>query len=160
LNPSILKTERPPVTCARSNSYCGRRNRPTAPPGPSRRAGSFLSHFMKTSGPAGLAKPRDPGAPCRRRSSAMQDRDEDVRHRSHSPSQRDGRAPIATAWRPFLPVRASASHVACQRGQSKCVVKFAIAQLITNKPVTPTGYLRFPVATDLFRSNVEHAKRL
>src|SRR6202022_2979955 len=42
LNPSILKTERPPVTCARSNSYCGRRNRPTAPPGPSRRAGSFI----------------------------------------------------------------------------------------------------------------------
>jgi hypothetical protein len=42
LNPSILKTERPPVTCARSNSYCGRRNRPTAPPGPSRRAGSFF----------------------------------------------------------------------------------------------------------------------
>jgi len=35
-------------------------------------------------------------------------------------------------------------HVACQRGQSKCVVKFAIAQLITNKPVTLTGYLRFP----------------
>jgi cytochrome oxidase assembly protein ShyY1 len=51
-------------------------------------------------------------------------------------------------------------HVACQRGQSKCVVKFAIAQLITNKPVTLTGYLRFPVAAGLFRSNVEHAKRL
>jgi hypothetical protein len=50
--------------------------------------------------------------------------------------------------------------VACQRGQSKCVVKFAIAQLITNKPVTLTGYLRFPVAAGLFRSNVEHAKRL
>jgi hypothetical protein len=31
-------------------------------------------------------------------------------------------------------------HVACQRGQSKCVVKFAIAKLIiTNKPVTVTG---------------------
>ena len=51
-------------------------------------------------------------------------------------------------------------HVACQRGQSKCVVKFAIAQLITNKPVTLTGYLRFPVTAGLFRSNVEHAKRL
>jgi cytochrome oxidase assembly protein ShyY1 len=51
-------------------------------------------------------------------------------------------------------------HVACQRGRSKCVVKFAIAQLITNKPVTLTGYLRFPVAAGLFRSNVEHAKRL
>ena len=34
-------------------------------------------------------------------------------------------------------------HVACQRGQSKCVVKFAIAQLISDKPVTLTGYLRF-----------------
>jgi hypothetical protein len=119
-----------------------------------------MSHFMKTSGPAGLAKPRGSGAPCRRRSSALQDRDEDVRHRSHSCSQRDGRTPIATARRPFLPVRASASHVACQRGQSKCVVKFAITQLITNKPVTPTGYLRFPVAAGLFGSNVEHAKRL
>ena len=42
-------------------------------------------------------------------------------------------------------------HVACRRGQSKCVVKFAIAQLITYKPVTLTGYLRFPVATGLFR---------
>src|SRR6267378_2064224 len=46
-----------------------------------------MSHFMKTSGPSGLAKPRGPGAPCRRRSSALQDRDEDVRHRSHSRSQ-------------------------------------------------------------------------
>src|SRR5260370_4080129 len=42
---------------------------------------------MKTSGPSGLAKLRGPGAPCRRRSSALQDRDEDVRHRSHSGSQ-------------------------------------------------------------------------
>jgi len=41
LNPSILKTERPPVTCARSKSYCGRRNRPTAPPAPPAKAGSF-----------------------------------------------------------------------------------------------------------------------
>ena len=55
---------------------------------------------MKTSGPSGLAKPRGPGAPCRRRFSALQDRDEDVRHRSHSRSQRDGRTPIATAGRP------------------------------------------------------------
>jgi hypothetical protein len=38
-------------------------------------------------GPSGLAKPRGPEAPCRRRSSALQDRDEDVRHRSHSRSQ-------------------------------------------------------------------------
>jgi hypothetical protein len=28
LNPSILKTERPPVTCARSNVYCSKRNAP------------------------------------------------------------------------------------------------------------------------------------
>ena len=119
-----------------------------------------MSHFMKTSGPSGLAKPRGPGAPCRRRSSALQDRDEDVRHRSHSRSQRDGRTPIATAWRPVLAGPRIGEHIACQRGQSKCVVKFAIAQLITNKPVTLTGYLRFPVAAGLFRSNVEHAKRL
>jgi hypothetical protein len=31
LNPSILKTERPPVTCARSDSYGGRRNTPDRP---------------------------------------------------------------------------------------------------------------------------------
>jgi cytochrome oxidase assembly protein ShyY1 len=35
-----------------------------------------------------------------------------------------------------------------------------VAQLITNKPVTLTGYLRFPVAAGLFTPNVEHAKRL
>src|SRR6266849_1808600 len=42
IDPSILKTERPPVTCARSKSYCGRRNRPTAPPAPSRGSGFVL----------------------------------------------------------------------------------------------------------------------
>ena len=42
IDPSILKTERPPVTCARSKSYCGRRNRPTAPPAPPAEAGSFI----------------------------------------------------------------------------------------------------------------------
>jgi hypothetical protein len=42
IDPSILKTERPPVTCARSNSYCGRRNRPTAPPALPAEAGSFI----------------------------------------------------------------------------------------------------------------------
>jgi cytochrome oxidase assembly protein ShyY1 len=36
----------------------------------------------------------------------------------------------------------------------------AVAQLITNKPVTLTGYLRFPVAAGLFTPNVEHDKRL
>jgi cytochrome oxidase assembly protein ShyY1 len=35
-----------------------------------------------------------------------------------------------------------------------------VAQLITNKPVRLTGYLRFPVAAGLFTPNVEHAKRL
>jgi len=45
IDPSILKTERPPVTCARSKSYCGRRNRPTAPPAPPAEAGSFIGTF-------------------------------------------------------------------------------------------------------------------
>ena len=31
MNPSILKTERPPVTCARSNGYYGRPNAPDRP---------------------------------------------------------------------------------------------------------------------------------
>ena len=35
-----------------------------------------------------------------------------------------------------------------------------VAQLITNKPVNLTGYLRFPVATGLFTPNVEHDKQL
>src|SRR5712691_7215739 len=47
IDPSILKTERPPVTCARSKSYCGRRNRPTAPPAPPAEAGSFFGTFRK-----------------------------------------------------------------------------------------------------------------
>jgi hypothetical protein len=47
IDPSILKTERPPVTCARSKSYCGRRNRPTAPPAPPAEAGSFNGTFRK-----------------------------------------------------------------------------------------------------------------
>jgi hypothetical protein len=47
IDPSILKTERPPVTCAPSKSYCGRRNRPTAPPAPPARAGSFIGTFRK-----------------------------------------------------------------------------------------------------------------
>jgi hypothetical protein len=45
IDPSILKTERPPVTCARSKSYCGKRNRPTAPPAPPAEAGSFIGTF-------------------------------------------------------------------------------------------------------------------
>jgi cytochrome oxidase assembly protein ShyY1 len=35
-----------------------------------------------------------------------------------------------------------------------------VAQLITNKPVTLTGYLRFPMAAGLFTPDVEHTKRL
>jgi len=42
IDPSILKTERPPVTCPRSKSYCGRRNRPTPPPALPAEAGSFI----------------------------------------------------------------------------------------------------------------------
>jgi hypothetical protein len=44
LDPSILKTERPPVTRARSNGYCARRNTPgpAASPPPAR-AGSFMT---------------------------------------------------------------------------------------------------------------------
>src|SRR5258708_9959449 len=48
IDPSILKTERPPVTCARSKSYCGRRNRPTAPPAPPAEAGSFFGTFRSS----------------------------------------------------------------------------------------------------------------
>ena len=36
----------------------------------------------------------------------------------------------------------------------------AVAQLITNKPVMLTGYIRFPVAAGLLTPDVEHAKRL
>ena len=35
-----------------------------------------------------------------------------------------------------------------------------MAQLITNQPVTLTGYLRFPMAAGLFTPDVEHTKRL
>ena len=110
---------------------------------------------MKTSGPSGLAKPRGPGAPCRRRSSACRIvtktfgivhilvASETAEHRL--PQQADRRMATVLAG-PRI-----GEHVACRRGQSKCVVKFAIAQLITYKPVTLTGYLRFPVATGLFR---------
>jgi cytochrome oxidase assembly protein ShyY1 len=36
----------------------------------------------------------------------------------------------------------------------------AVAQLITDKPVTMTGYIRFPVAAGTLTPDVEHAKRL
>jgi cytochrome oxidase assembly protein ShyY1 len=36
----------------------------------------------------------------------------------------------------------------------------AVAQLITNKPVMLTGYIRFPVAAGLLTPDVEHDKRL
>jgi hypothetical protein len=51
-------------------------------------------------------------------------------------------------------------HVACLARSIQVRRQVAIAQLITNKPATLTGYLRFPVAAGLFRSNVEQAKRL
>jgi len=40
-DPSILKTERPPVTCARSKSYCGRQS-PDRAASPSRGSGFVL----------------------------------------------------------------------------------------------------------------------
>jgi cytochrome oxidase assembly protein ShyY1 len=36
----------------------------------------------------------------------------------------------------------------------------AVAQLITNEPITLTGYIRFPVAAGVLTPDVEHAKRL
>jgi hypothetical protein len=45
LDPSILKTERPPVTRVRSNDYCADAMRPTSPPHPPARAGSFFGTF-------------------------------------------------------------------------------------------------------------------
>jgi cytochrome oxidase assembly protein ShyY1 len=36
----------------------------------------------------------------------------------------------------------------------------AVAQLITDKPVAMTGYIRFPVAAGMLTPDVEHAKRL
>jgi hypothetical protein len=45
LNPSILKTERPPVTCARSNGYGCRSNAPDRAAATSRRSGFVLWHF-------------------------------------------------------------------------------------------------------------------
>jgi hypothetical protein len=39
LDPSILKTERPPVTRVRSNDYCADAMRPTSPPHPPRESG-------------------------------------------------------------------------------------------------------------------------
>jgi hypothetical protein len=42
LDPSILKTERPPVTRVRSNDYCARRNAPDLAAAPSRESGFVL----------------------------------------------------------------------------------------------------------------------
>src|ERR1700732_3378822 len=44
LDPSILKTERPPVTRVRSNDYCARRNAPDLAAAPSRESGFVLWH--------------------------------------------------------------------------------------------------------------------
>ena len=48
---------------------------------------SLLQAAVSRSGPSGLVRPRGREQPCRRRSSASQDRDEDVRHRSHPRSR-------------------------------------------------------------------------
>ena len=56
------------------------------------------------------------------------------KHHSRMPRERSslGVSMPTSAWRPFLPLRASASiigkHVACQHGQSKPVIKFAIGE--------------------------------
>jgi cytochrome oxidase assembly protein ShyY1 len=47
-------------------------------------------------------------------------------------------------------------NAALDRGQQDR----AVAQLITNKPVVLTGYIRFPVSAGWFTPNVEQAKRL
>jgi cytochrome oxidase assembly protein ShyY1 len=44
--------------------------------------------------------------------------------------------------------------------QDRATQDRAVAQLITNKPVTLTGYIRFPAAAGLLTPDVEHAKRL
>jgi hypothetical protein len=61
LNPSILKTERPPVTCARSNRYCGRCNTPDRAAASSRESGFVHWHIAeivlqcKIRSPSGMA---------------------------------------------------------------------------------------------------------
>ena len=59
LNPSILKTERPPVTCARSNGYCCGSKRPTASQLPPAGAGSFHDPFQTSAAPFECASFRD-----------------------------------------------------------------------------------------------------
>jgi cytochrome oxidase assembly protein ShyY1 len=44
--------------------------------------------------------------------------------------------------------------------QDRSMQDRAVAQLITDKPVTMTGYIRFPVAAGTLTPDVEHAKRL
>ena len=61
LNPSILKTERPPVTCARSNGYGVRRDAPDRAAASSRESGFVLWHIAeivlqcKIRSPSGMA---------------------------------------------------------------------------------------------------------
>jgi cytochrome oxidase assembly protein ShyY1 len=67
----------------------------------------------------------------------------------------------------FIPARlATGQIVAVDAGfipntmQDRSRQDRAVAQLITNKPVLLTGYIRFPVAAGLLTPDVEHAKRL
>jgi cytochrome oxidase assembly protein ShyY1 len=67
----------------------------------------------------------------------------------------------------FIPARLpSGETVAINAGfvpnttQNRGRQDLAVAQLITNKPIMLTGYLRFPVEAGLFTPNVEHDKRL
>ena len=67
----------------------------------------------------------------------------------------------------FIPARLpSGEIVAVNAGfvpntmQDRATQDRAVAQLITNKPVTLTGYIRFPVAAGVLTPDVEHAKRL
>jgi cytochrome oxidase assembly protein ShyY1 len=67
----------------------------------------------------------------------------------------------------FIPARLSSGEiVAVNAGfvpntmQERGTQDRAVAQLITNKPVTLTGYIRFPVAAGVLTPDEEHAKRL
>ena len=67
----------------------------------------------------------------------------------------------------FLPARLSSGEaVAVNAGfvpntmQDRPLQDRSIAQLITGKPITMTGYIRFPIAAGVLTPNVEHDKRL
>jgi cytochrome oxidase assembly protein ShyY1 len=67
----------------------------------------------------------------------------------------------------YIPARLSSGEiVAVNAGfvpntmQDRGTQDRAVAQLITNEPVTLTGYIRFPVAAGVLTPDEEHAKRL